>query len=641
MTRDEGTTPPDRVPDTFCPPQPARPYNAHDGLLIAVLAGIGAAVAGAWHGWTHPNPISHVRGSDWDTQLTLLEATGRAWAAASLPVYNPWTAGGVPLLANPEAPVFHPIGWLSAALHPAAVARATLVSAVGLQVAGTLAVARLLGAPRRSWPVAVAALLTTDVLVWRMAAGHLMMAQAAWIPVAWAAVLTPRRWQHGAALGALCLAAAVHGGGHYPGWIGLASCAMWLVADPRPTPHRADALRRLAGLSVLTGLLTAPKWLVTAATLATTPRLRGPQAPLAMGDFTVLDATLNVFATAWSAASRLPGGHEALPTWGTPAILLLALPALSRAPARRAALAALLWAGVSLGHNLPINLFAWLHSVAPLDRFRNPERWALAWVPLLSALACVGVGRLATRWWHTALVYVLLAAHVVSALPLTAIHTGIDQVTADEYARLPATGPPTLGAPDPTTNLEAAGAHRVCITCADALLLEAPPGLTPSQDTLSQGVLTGWNSTELTFVVPADPDADPRTPQVSRVVVAQAARDGWQAEDNRGTPLEVLPHPAGTTVVVPTPDREVRLWYTPPGLATAGPLGWLGLLLTAVALWSGRASAPAHGDPTKAEPTDEDIPQKARATRPELRSTPETANPSGRSPSGQRAHPQH
>ena len=603
----EGTTTPGLVSDKERP-KISSWHPLRDGL---VLLGLGLAVM-AWAalvlGWGQlETPVSHVRGSDWDYQLTLLEACGRLWSEGILPAWNPWTAGGVPLLANPEAPVFHPMAFAAMHAHPASVARVILIVHMGIQAVGTAALARWLGASRLAMLVVGAGLISTDVLVWRMAHGHLMMAQAAWIPVALVVALGLRSSLRAGALAGVAVAIAAHGGGHYPAWIGLASTGLGVVALglTRGLPVK-QVVVRLVTLATTAGLLIAPRWIPTAVGLADSHRLRGAQAPRAMGDFSMTDALVSIFAAGeWSGLPRVTGLHEGLPVWSTPlfgllAVLGVVLGLRTRMRPQVMAVGGLsvvaVW--VSLGHNAPINLFGLLHAVPPLDRFRNPERWAMTWVPLWVALSAVGVTEAvrgaSKRWMQgaglggTAL---LLVGHLTLAHPQVLAHADFDQVTTDTYYRTPMDGPPdAIGITEHwTSNFEATGHHTSCLPCSDALLHEAPPELAEGPYALSPPAeLLTWSPLEVGFVVPLDPDADPRRPQSRLVVVPQAFHRGWHAVDSVGDSLEVKAHPAGTAVVVPVPDRSVRLWFEPPGWALGRGLGLLGVALLVSIFVAGR-----------------------------------------------------
>ena len=567
-------------------------------LLVGVL--VSAWAAGALD-WGHlERPISHVRGSDWDYQLTLLEACGRLWSAGQLPAWNPWTAAGVPLLANPEAPVFHPMAFAAMIAHPASVARVVLIVHMGIQAAGTAALARWLGASRWTLPLVAVGLMSTDVLVWRMSHGHLMMAQAAWIPVAMVMAVAVRSSLWAGALSGVAVAIAAHGGGHYPAWIALASTGLLLAVLTTTRGLRpAAALQRVGALAVTAGLLIAPRWIPTAMGLAESSRLRGGQAPRAMSDFSLVDAVVSVFAAGeWTALPRLDGLHEALPSWSTPLFGLLALLGIflaqrTVAPRRVAAIAllAVLAAWASIGHNAPVNLFGLLHALEPLDRFRNPERWAMTWVPMLVALSAVGVSGLlratprpSLRVLAIAGTAVLMIGHLKLAWPQVVHSTHIDQITADSYQRVPTQGPPTAGGQTEhwVSNFESAGRHITCLPCSDALLHEAPPGITDGAYVLSEPAeLLSWTPTEVSFELPLDPQANPRIPQGRVVVLPQAHHPGWEAVDSTGLSLEVKAHEAGTAVTVPIPGRTVRLSFVPPGWPLGRSLGLLGIVLVA------------------------------------------------------------
>jgi hypothetical protein len=581
------------VPAAPPPPAPGAPAPAARGAaltaLVCLASGLAFGLGLAHHlGWDRLHlPVSHVRHSDWDYQLTLLEAVGRQVAEGLPPWWNPWTAGGVPLWANPEAPVLHPLALLAAALHPGLVARLQLVSHLCLFAGGAALLARALGAPRRALPVAAALVCAVDVLSFRLFAGHLMMTQAAWIPIVLAALLGVAHPGRAAALGALALALAVGGGGHYPGWMGLAAGLLLCLAGatlPGWPRGRADALQRGLGLGLLTALLTAPRWLPTAAALRETARLRGPQQPLAMGDYGLLDALTFVFAAGpLTGLPPAPGGHEGLPSWGTPLVLLLGLAgawALRRRPAPLALL--LVAGGVSLGHNLPVNLFGLLHGLPPLDRLRNPERWSLVWAPLLCAVAAVGAGPL-LRGRRAGIgapaLGLALAGQLWVGARIAEMHANIDQITPDSYARRPG-GPPEAVAAEGASNLELAAAGATCLPCSDALLHEAPTGLREG----AYGVpLDRWAPAALALTLGPSGEA----------LLPQALRAGWSAQTASGSPVSLAADPGGTRVVG-TPGARVRLRFWPPGLLPGLALGALGLLLAALGL-RGAPLAAARG----------------------------------------------
>ncbi len=572
------------MPAAAPPPPPrtparALPRCAATTALVVIASGLGFGLPFAHHlGFDRLHlPISHVRHSDWDYQLTLLEAVGRQLQAGQAPWWNPWTAAGVPLWANPEAPVLHPLALASAWLHPALAARLQLVLHLCLFAGGAALLARTLGAPRRALPVAAALLCAVDVLSFRLFAGHLMMTQAAWIPVVLAALLGVADPRRAAALAALPLALAVGGGGHYPGWMGLAAGLLLCGAGallPGWARGRGDALRRGVGLGLLTGLLTAPRWLPTAAALRETARLRGPQQPLAMGDYGLWDALVGVFAAgAHTGLPPAPGGHEGLPSWGSPLVLLLALPgawALWRRPAPLLLL--LVAVGVSAGHNLPVNLFGLLHALPPLDRLRNPERWALVWAPLLCALAAVGAGPLLRgrrAWALGPLLALAVGAQLRVGLSIAEMHAKIDQITPDAYARRPG-GPPVRVVAEGPSNLELAARGATCLPCSDALLHEAPAGLREGPYDVP---IESWSPAAVDLTLGPSGEA----------LLPQAHRLGWTAQTASGSAVALAAVPGGTQVTG-TPGARVRLTFWPPGLVPGLLLGGVGLLLTGLAL---------------------------------------------------------
>lgn len=558
-------------------------------MCVLFALGLGWAT-----GWLQLDlPISNGKGSDWDYQLTLLEASARSWRLGLVPGWNPWTAGGVPLLANPEAPVFHPLSWLSVFWHPAAVIRVSYVAHLAILGAGVLGLARHWGAPLWALPVALCGLATTDVYVWRMAHGHVMMAQAAWIPVALLGLIGPKRDGLAAVAAGAAIATAAHGGGHYPAWIAAATCVLW-TGFSMIRGARASAALRLVGAGLVAGALAAPKWVTVAAGLAGTARLRGPQAPLAMGDFSLLDALGFVFLNSSVLPfGDAPGLHEGLPGWFSPLFAVLGLAggiALWRRHVEPMGVVVIAFL-VSLGHNLPVNLFAWVHGIPPLDRFRNPERWAMVWVPLLCALAPVALGAAGRgrrwRWPLVGVVAAVVLAHTAWALPQAMSRTTIDQVTQDAYARLDLDVPELTDDPW-RTNFEAAGRNQACIDCSDALLHLPPPGLTPGPWQTSPRVdHLFWSPGHIAFT----------TRSGGAHVLPIAARAGWTAVDDHGTGLALDATAEQLRVTANAGDR-VQLDFRPPGLRVGGFVFLLGVVGIAGAFVRSRLRDHA-GDPSR------------------------------------------
>lgn len=532
-------------------------------LLVVIFVGILAAATG-W--WRLDLPISHTKSSDWDYQLTLLEAVGQSWRAGLLPTWNPWTAGGAPLLGNPESPALHPLGIAAALWHPAAVTRVGLLVHMGLLAFGSMLLARRLGAPAWSLVVVPAALLSTDALVWRLAHGHPMMVQAAWIPLAMACVLG-RREGRSATLAGLCIAGAAHGGGHYPAWMAAAGCGL-LAAGLAVARREPRWLRRLALAGVIAALVAAPKLWAVVVEGAASARLRGPQEPLAMGDYSIVQALGWIALDApWWELGEAPGLHEGQPSWHSPWWLAAGLLGVwrGRGLARAVGAVALVAGLVSLGHNLPVNVFGLLHGLPPLDRFRNPERWALVWVPLVAALGAVGLGTLRSRWAQAGALAASLGVAAVSLGPATA-RTDIDQITEDAFQRrpLPPGAGPTAVAEPWRTNLESIGRGERCLDCSDAMMVEAPPGL----------ALGPWRTEPAVEVVRWEPGLVELVSDDDAVVtVPEAWGPGWA-----GTRVG----PGGRVVAELRGGETRRLRYWTPGLGWALGAMVVGLGLAAV-----------------------------------------------------------
>jgi hypothetical protein len=636
-----------------------RVSGGNEGVISVALAIAFAVAVGVLSGWADLRwPISHTPDGDWDFQLSLTEAVGRQLASGHWPWWDPWTAGGVPLWGNPEAPVGHPAAWLAAFVHPALAMRVGLVGLSGLLGLGLVRLVRQLGGGWAAAAVALVAMLGTDAYWWKVGHGHAMMAAAAWIPLAlaWlAAEGSPR--VRGAKAG-IAIAAMAWMGAPYPAFVGAVALAAWGLGTLVVYRGRAAAFagglaglllsaghglvgvgiatalgvafgawwgrrsddeavlddveaRKTVGIWITIGiaasvaaLLAAPRWLVSAASVGETLRLATAGAAAA-ADFSGLHA----LASTWFGSEpqglapqlldgflpnidRVPGRHEGLPGWFTPVVGVLAVlgAAAPHANRRVAGLAALLLIGASFGHNLPLDLFAALTALPPLDRFGHPERLALAWTPMLAVLAGLGAER-AARWGRPAVAVLVVAgaAHLAVAVPGAFRHADIDQSTPDAYLRLAEDGPPAhalvgvelpgrLSSTDATHFALTAQGHG-CLDCGDALQHYAPDGVAPGPWTVEgPATLQAWAPGAIDLVAT----------EAGHISLSEAWRPGWRTD--RGQ-LVATDGRLRLDVAAPGP---VQLRYRPPGLGWSLLLFLLGGLLTRWLLFAQKPPTPSR-----------------------------------------------
>lgn len=596
---------------------PTDTHPAHDpaesaplGLRTAAALGLGAlmlvgvqALAFGWVRWPLSSSFASVPGDDLDFQLTQLEAVGRCWRAGLLPSWNPWTAGGVPLLANPEAPVFHPLG-LAAAVWPAeSVLRVSVwVHAwVALLGTGLLSAQLSLQVRQGAWTALLAGCLSmvglasTDLVVSRVAAGHATMLQAAWIPVAvW---LAGRRQ---AWLAALPIAVALYGGGPQCALFGALAVGLRLALAGLTHPSR---WRDLLAVASLTAVVCLPRVLATAQGMVGADRFYYATPTHALSAQSLLEAIWRV-ALGGTVALRPEGGHNGLPALLLPVWPLLAARgsvALKHTVAVPCAMGVLFV--LSFGDLFFVPLYRILHSFPMLEQLRVPDRLALAWVPLLCAVGGVGavslrVGR-AGRVGGVALLVGFTGWAVSAHRVPWAVDPGRPVVTGESPLVLDAGLPlaaPVFVADRPQTNLLAVRTNRSCLGCWDATEVVADEDRAAGQYPLSAGAsLVDWRPGRIVVQVE----------QPGVLSLPETARPGWQATGRGGFTLPLQSGPDGALRVVVSEPGWVTVRFVPPGLLAGTVLGALGLGLWLVVGVGWRRSrtrsgGAAHSDPANA-----------------------------------------
>lgn len=194
--------------------------------------------------------------------------------SGSAPYWDPFTAFGRPLLADPRAAVLYPFTWLNVLLLPAHYYALFAIAHVALAVAGAALLARALGLSRAAAACAAAVWgasgpLLSLVAMWNHLAG------AAWLPwIAWGfARLAERPTARRAALAAVPLALSLLVGSPETTALAALATAFVLAAAPSAAPLRTRALA--AGGAALLGLsLAAAQWVPTLAMVGQSERLR-------------------------------------------------------------------------------------------------------------------------------------------------------------------------------------------------------------------------------------------------------------------------------------------------------------------------------------------------------------------------------
>ncbi len=568
-----------------------------DAALLGALLLLACSMTGFW-GAGFAAPVLHGPGGDWDWQLSLYAATRRVLLDyGQWPTWNPYTAGGTPLLANPEFPGLHPgfalVLWLGAERG----LKLLLLLHLALGWLGLILLGRRLGL-RGPFPL-LAALLFAGCSVWsaRLAAGHVMFQSLAYLPWAWWLVLGSRGspWRAGGAGALLGLGLLL--GGHYVFFLGLCSCSALVlvgaVRDPR------GWLPALLALGAVAGLAALARWIPLVALDSPVPRLLEAVDGSARGRYGLTQLPL-----IWAGRLQPAGAHEAQPSFHgwLPALLLIpGLAALLDPRKRRAARLALLACVVlslalSMAENLPLNLFDLLRGLPGLAPLRYPERFALVYAPLLCLTAALGA-----QWLHERLHGLRpLLGHALGVLLLGAALWQLGQALPAEQARfaalrsaarpLPAVAAAKAPfAQDPTARwgYRALAANRGCPACRDALGFAAPAPLAGANLVQMQGpgqlLATRFQARRIEAQLSAQGPVTVR--------VGQAARSGWQVTLD-GEPAALSEAQGWLAAQVGSGQHSLVFRYRAPGAGlTALFLGLFVLSAAGCALWARRAAA--------------------------------------------------
>ncbi len=581
------------------PVRPLRPLvRPGDLFALAGLVALALWLTG-FFGPGFSEPIQHSAGEDWDWQLTLYSATAMSWLDfGRCPVWNPYTAGGVPLWTNPEFPGLHPAFALVTALGPEGGIKVLLLFHLVLGWAGLALLGRELGLRRPLDLLPVLLLAGCSVWNFRLMWGHVMFQGLGYLPWVWWLMLRSRGRPAWAAGAGLTLGLALLIGGHYVFLIGLVTTVAWTLFRLPAAPRRG--LVELAAFLLPVALVGFGRWLPLALAAADAPRMTAVSDGGAIGQYGAWD-----LIRIWAGTAPLQGEHESQPTFHgwLPAVLLI--PGLVAGVRRHRALLGvfLLSLALSLADNLPLNPYQALRALPGLEHFRYPERFALAYVPAMGLLCALGIAEALValrRFGRAPLVAILLIVggaagwHALHALPPERDRFGLLTGT---YS-LPAKVDPDDGLfrqdPDAGWNYHALLSNRGCPACRDALGLPPPPQ--PWGDDLVELEPTG----EIHGVDLAGSAIDVHVTAsgASRLTVRQAARPGWRAEvDGQSRSLAV--EAAWITLDLDPGEHHVHLRYRPPGgtasMLALGAAPLVVLLLALVPAGRGRTRTPGRG----------------------------------------------
>ena len=503
-------------------------------------------------------------GHDWDWQLSIYAATARMVGDYhTLPIWNPYTAGGVPLLANPECPALHPGFWLAAPLGAERGAKLLMLVHLMLAGYGLLLLGRQIGLRTPFSLLPPLLLLGCSVLNAKLVAGHVMFQTMGYLPWVWLLLLRARGRPWLGALAGGVLGLAVLGGGHYVYVLGLFTSGLWLAtllaSDPRRWWHVSLAFVAVAGLVGLS------RWVPTTLAVGDAPRLLPPTAEIwPCGK----DGLLGL-ARLWAGDFPLVCGHEGQPTFHTwfPVLLLpLGMIALVRRHWVVVGLFGLTLA-ISMASNLPVDLFELLHRLPVFDRLRYPERFSVVYAPLMVLMCGAGA-----QWLHDrvrerspaggTVVGALLAGLAVwhLAVALLAERSRFVPLHGDGPVDARFDGESFVMDSDAHLGFGAVMDNRGCPRCMDAIGLTAPrpwEGAFAWTDGAGQVLSATFHGTRIDVEVQAD--------ETTALQVRQAARRGWRARVD-GNPVAIELEGDWLRVPLDPGYQSVILTYRAPGL---------------------------------------------------------------------------
>ena len=456
------TYPPNRVAQPPSAESPRRwphsPTSFKDGRWGVLLPIVLVLLPGAMLYPLWSNPVSAGE-DDVIYYYPLRVVTGRALSAGELPMTDPLTAMGTPVLGDPQSAVFHPATWLFAVTAPMRAYTLSILLAFALTAGGMWCYLRSLGLGCPACAVGVLAMTFCGFFVGHRV--HLSMILTASMLPWWLWGIERLRRGAGGALAVLVPAgvAAVFAG-HWPTVIHMGLIAGAYAAFRARPIGRALAVLSAAG--VLVAVATAPQWQATLAVMEQITRARLGYATA--GENSYFPASVVLWLFPFLMGGRIPNAACPQAWWGGwhfcemigyagLATLVLAGSAVwvlfRRASAERSSAGGYrpvvrtwVWIGLGagvfmLGYYLPT--YRLVHALPVLGIVRCPARMILALDAALAVLAAVAVQgvlvggvedrlrravrRGATRVLPIAMVLTLLAL-AVAAWALSSVFAG-------------------------------------------------------------------------------------------------------------------------------------------------------------------------------------------------------------------------
>jgi hypothetical protein len=414
--------------------------------------------------------------------LPQVDVFARTIAEGSLPLWDPYSGFGAPMIADASNQFFYPFKWLNLVLWPATYYKLLVATHTAFAALGMFRLARRYGLC--DWPAFVAAgmWVASGPFLSTVAHHHFVSASwMAWVLLAAEAVLDSPT---AAAASRLALAAAAMlfgGSADVTLMTAMLACLRGAtrLAQPSPAGQRLRVARAAALAALLALGVSAAQWVPTLAQMSGSGRAamdaqaRGywSLSPLLALDMffprLVADAPLSPAARARHLDSREP--FLTCLYLGAAALPLVVLGACSPAPARAFLLLGLLVFGVlALGRwNPAFGVVAWL---PPFSLLRYPVKYV---VPL-TLCCCLLAGRGVQAWLAPDARRPVLLAALLSAGALALVAgAACGLLGSGGAALLQAAGSPIADTPE----ARAAFTSAALASCASTLLVSSLTGL--------------------------------------------------------------------------------------------------------------------------------------------------------------------
>jgi hypothetical protein len=340
--------------------------------------------------------LRHYGRSDWDVHFSFVEAVRRSVVEyGELPLWNPYSDGGVPLLGYPESMALSPLLPLTWALGTVVGAKLLVILHAWIGMVGMFLLGRYLKLRWEATLVGAVLFQFNGAIVQHMAEGHLPHMGVNWVP--WSLLFFFRsryHWDMNLLLSGLFLAAVMLTGNVYTLVFTVVGMAAWCVLESVRT-RTARPVLALGGWLATFGVLSAPKTLPVLEYGLLCARRPGTAGGF---NFDLLWTALTGREPAYFRPGQVVLWHEYASYVGELALALAAVGAavhFRRVWPAVVTLGLLVW--LSLASFAPIDMWALLRQLPFISSLHTPSRWNYAFLFVLIWFTALGVHRIGAR----------------------------------------------------------------------------------------------------------------------------------------------------------------------------------------------------------------------------------------------------